>query len=104
MIFLCTVVISCLLAHVLEQTSRARFKAKQRVEETQVRGGQTPRGPWGWVPGEHGRKLLGTPEVRIPGSWKDLHDMLAEDDSNVYLVSKTVKENFFKSVETDEFI
>lgn len=43
-IFLCTVVISCLLAHVLEQTSRARFKAKQRVEETQVRGGQTPRG------------------------------------------------------------
>lgn len=36
-IFLCTVVISCLLAHVLEQTSRARFKAKQRVEETQDR-------------------------------------------------------------------
>ena len=30
--------------------------------------------------------------------------MLAEDDSNVYLVSKSVKENFFKSVETDEFI
>ena len=28
-------VISCLLAHVLEQTSRARFKTKQRVEETQ---------------------------------------------------------------------
>eukprot|EP00435_Cladocopium_sp_Y103_P059634 s31_g21.t1 len=35
--FLCTVVISCLLAHVLEQTSRARFKTKQRVEETQDR-------------------------------------------------------------------
>lgn len=58
----------------------------------------------GWVPGEHGRKLLGTPEVRIPGIGKDLHDMMAEDDSNVYLVSKSVKENFFKSVETDEFI
>ncbi|CAK9011040.1 unnamed protein product [Durusdinium trenchii] len=34
-IFLCTVLISCLLAHLLEQTSRARFKAKQRVEATQ---------------------------------------------------------------------
>lgn len=56
------------------------------------------------MPGEHGRKLLGTPEVRIPGIGKDLHDMMAEDDSNVYLVSKSVKENFFKSVETDEFI
>lgn len=54
--------------------------------------------------GSTGRKLLGTPEVQIPGVWKDLHDMLAEDDSNVYLVSKSVKENFFKSVETDEFI
>lgn len=35
--FLCTVLISCFLAHLLEQTSRARFKAKQRVEATQER-------------------------------------------------------------------
>eukprot|EP00438_Fugacium_kawagutii_P023849 Skav203136 [mRNA] locus=scaffold5176:37050:51053:+ [translate_table: standard] len=44
--FLCTVVISCLLAHVLEQTERARFKTKQRVEETQEPG-ETGRGGGG---------------------------------------------------------
>ncbi|CAE7235711.1 gcy-14 [Symbiodinium natans] len=36
-VFLCTVAISCMLAHELEQTSRARFKAKRRVQRTQER-------------------------------------------------------------------
>lgn len=36
-VFLCTVAISCMLAHELEQTSRARFKAKKRVQHTQER-------------------------------------------------------------------
>ncbi|CAJ1337452.1 unnamed protein product [Effrenium voratum] len=31
-VFLCTVLVSCMLAHLLEQTSRARFKAKTPVQ------------------------------------------------------------------------
>lgn len=69
-------------------------------------GGQTPRGPWVGCPESTGGncwELLRFEFLEV-GKTCILHDMLAEDDSNVYLVSKSVKENFFKFVETDEFI
>lgn len=79
---------------------------------------QSQAASWG-NPGAGGSNTKGLGARRAPGGncWEllrfefqevgktcILHDMLAEDDSNVYLVSKSVKENFFKFVETDEFI